>query len=179
VPTVPSRRLLVALASVLVVVAGCAAPTAPAPDDGTTDVSVSLSNDHDEPYRVTLSLVAGEYESVEVSYVDGTTRRVGATSPAEVPRSALDGAVGFVPVGPTVESAVYDLRPGTGVGDTVPDAPENVTLVYVVGRPTATDPADTLRSYGAVTCGSASDAFEFSLDVGPNGSLGVGSVCAG
>ena len=159
--------------AVLVVTAGCSAPPAAEP---TTDLSVSLSNEHDEPYRVTVAVVPDGFEAVEVTYANGTTRRVDATSLDSIPRSALDGAVGFAPVGPGVESRVYDLEPGTGVGDTFPTVPRNATVVDVVGRPTATDPTETLRSFGAANCGGSATV-EFSLRIDPDGSLSSSNAC--
>jgi hypothetical protein len=171
-PRTSTHRL--AAVGLLVVLAGCAA----APTAQTTDVSVTLSNDHDDPYRVTLSLVAGDYRSVVVTDADGSTRRVDAASVDDIPRSALDDAVGFAPAGPAVDSAVYDLPPGAAVGDTYADAPRDVTLVYAVGRPGAATPDETLRSYGSVTCGPGSGTLEFDLAVGADGALAVSTACS-
>jgi hypothetical protein len=165
------RSVLALVCTLLVVLAGCAAPTTENP---TSDVRLSLDNSDSVAYEVTVSVVPSTIESLRITTVDGTTRTYRNVSGlGSVPPEVLGNATGFTATGPDVETQSYVLDPQTGIGDTLRETPRNATVLYLVTQPDSDEPTHT---WGAVTCGN--NAFgEVEIRISDGGAISVSNSC--
>ena len=166
------RRL--AMLGLLVVLAGCgsAPPATEPPTDGT--LAVSLSNEHDRPYRVDLSVVPPDVEGLRVTYENGTTRQFQVGSMDDLPARALDDATGVEPLGVDAPARQYRLDPGSGTGETSDGVPREAAVVYFI-----LEPDGELRAAGLVTCGEGIYRTELSIGVDADGEIHSRVHCAG
>ncbi|SDM02947.1 hypothetical protein SAMN04487949_0566 [Halogranum gelatinilyticum] len=165
------RSLLVFSCALLVVLAGCAAPTT---DNPTSDVRLTIDNSDSVSYEVTVAVVPSTVETLRITGVDGTTRTFRNVSGlGSVPPEALGNATGFTATGPGVETQSYVLDPQTGIGDTLRETPRNTTVLYLVTQPNSDEPT---RTWGAVTCGN--NAFdEVEIRISDGGGIAVSNSC--
>lgn len=173
-----ARRLPLALALLLsLTLAGClsvggAPPTAvPGP---TQNVTLEVSNEATVTHQFTVSVVAGDFEGIEVTYRNGSLREFpDADALADVPNEALDGAVLLRPMAADAVVRVHRLTPGSGVASTVGAVPRNATVLYAVSIPSK---RDSLRGVGVVTCGDA-EALHLVVRVNAEGAVEVHTTC--
>ncbi|MFB6164309.1 MAG: hypothetical protein ABEJ31_04045 [Haloarculaceae archaeon] len=167
---IPHRSAVVpALLACLLLVAGCTAPDAAAPPTG--NVSVTVHNDADRAYDVSLLLVTGSLDGVDVTYRNGTERTVAVAAPAALPRGALDGATNVTVRSGAVERHDYRLPPGSGRGATYEVPDRNATVVY-----TLAPAGGPVRAWGTTTC-SASPTLELAITIGSDGANHVATTC--
>jgi hypothetical protein len=171
----PDRRLAAVALLLVVPLAGCG--LAP-PTDGGTTVAVSVANEAETLRVVTVSVVPGGFDAVTVTYADGSERTVDASSLDGVPADALDGAVGVRAAGEGVQTARYDLPPGTGRGQTFDGPRGNVTVLYSVAAPDRAA-SETLRSAGVGTCGPNTANVTVDITVHPGDNVDLATTCAG
>ena len=167
------HRLLAPLAlAVLLALAGCNAPTE---DPTGTNVSVTVTNQAETRYDVRITLATEPYRSVEITYENGSTRRVDATSLDEIPPGRFDTATDFTIDAAYVQTRRYTLTPGSGSGATYTDLPPNVTVVHFL-RPRG---SDTIGTIGISQCGGSPGLTELSIDILPNRTYSVANACRG
>ncbi|MFB6141706.1 MAG: hypothetical protein ABEJ30_00005 [Halorientalis sp.] len=162
-----SRAAAVCLAGLLAL-AGCAAPSG----SPTSDVSVSVTNRADTTYEVRTAVVSDGFAALDVTYRNGTTRRVLASRMSDVPSAALVNAANVSVVGAEAARAER-LAPGEGLATLYEDVPGNVSVLYVAWPPGA----DRIRTYGALSC-AAGQHVEASVTLYP-GNDDASVVCRG
>ncbi|WP_424017952.1 hypothetical protein ACOZ4N_19080 [Halorientalis pallida] len=160
-------RLALALA---VLVAGCSAPVE-RPVDG-TDVSVSVTNENATSQEVRIAVVAGDFDAVELTYRNGSTRRLAVSNVAAIPPAALVGVVDFRVSGTDVQHTAYRLAPGSGrgAGYTV-DGPATVVYAYWPRG------GERVTDYGAFGCGPFDTELDARIVVGTTGSDSASVTC--
>jgi len=168
-------RLLHALVALLVVLAGCSGlPGGGTPTPAGQDLSVTVSNEHDEPYVVRLTAVPAEVAGIEVTYENGSTRRFEVASFDALPRTALRNATAVATTGPAGLSREFAVGPGEGVGTTLEGAPANATVVFFV---LLEDGRETVRGTGVVRCAPDAETTELVVRIRPDGSLHSSVAC--
>ncbi|RXK51814.1 hypothetical protein [Halorientalis pallida] len=152
-----------------VLVAGCSAPVE-RPTDG-TNVSVSVTNENATTQEVRIAVVAGDFDAVELTYRNGSTRRLTVPNVSAIPSGALADVSDFRILGPDVQHTAYRLAPGSGrsASYTV-DGPATVVYTYWPRG------AERVTDYGAVGCerGATLDA---RIVVGASGSDSATVTC--
>lgn len=170
-------RTLHATVALLVVVAGCGAlPGDGAPDAPQRTVSVDISNEHSERYRVTVSALPPEIEGLEVTYENGSTRRFAVSSFDALPRDGLRNATAVTTTDSRALTREFTVRPTEGIGATLDDAPANATVVYFVRQ----EPGrQVVRGAGVVRCGAGTETTHLAVRIRSDGSLHSSVTCSG
>jgi hypothetical protein len=168
-----SRRVIVI--ALLVVLAGCSGLTdRPTPQSPERELSVSVSNDHDDPYRIRVTVVPPTVDGLEVTYENGSTRLFDVSSVDALPQGATRNATAISPTDGDGQSWAATVQPGTGLGTTIERIPANATVVYFV-VPTRTSPQ--VRGAGVVRCSADTESTHLSLQIRPDGSLHSAVLC--
>jgi hypothetical protein len=168
------RRLLAPLAlALLLALAGCNVST----EDGRTgeNVSVTVTNQAETRYDVRVTLATEPFDAVEITYQNGSTRRLDVTSLDGVPPGRFDDATDFTVEAGFVQTRRYTLTPGSGTGATYTDVPPNTTVVHFL-RPRG---ADTIGTVGISKCGGSPGLTELTIDILPNRTYSVTNACRG
>jgi hypothetical protein len=169
---VVGRVLVVA---VLVALAGCAGVSGPGtPTDTGQDVVVTLSNEHTERYRVSVTAVPPAVEGLTVTYENGTTRTFAVTSVEALPRGGLDDATAIATTGGEERSRAFTLGPGEGFGTRIEGVSADATVVYFV---TPTAGQQRVRGVGSVRCPGATTT-DLTVAVSADGSVRTAVVCS-
>lgn len=162
--------------ALLLLVAGCSTPAADGGDGRTgQSVTVSLSNQHDEPYAVRIALASGDLAGDRVTYENGTNRRFDVQNVSALPPAIRANATVLEPLGEDLSAKRFVLEPSTGLVTTFEDVPEGARLVYVVSR---TGENASLRNVGVSRCAAEGARLDFSLEVGPTGSTVASTTCS-
>lgn len=161
--------------ALLVVLVGCpSAGEDGSPSPSPHDVSVTVTNDHDARYVVTVRAIPDGVDGLVVTYENGSARRFDVRSLDALPRSALRNASDVAAAGSTTPSEEVVVGPDEGVETTLTGVPANASVVYVVR---SRDGSPVLRGSGVVRCSPGSDTTELALAIRSDGSLHVGVVC--
>jgi len=162
------------LASVLVsALAGCSVPVSD--DRATTDVSVSVTNRADTAHEVRTAVVPDGFEAVDVTYRNGSTRRLLVSETSEIRPATLRNATNFSVVGSDVSNRAFRLGSDSERSTVYEDVPGNVSVVYAawpVG-------ADRISNYGALSCSASADTLEASLTLYPEDNADSTVICRG
>jgi hypothetical protein len=158
----------------LAALAGCAAPAA---EDGDTgrNVSVTVTNNADTAYDVRVVLATEPFDGVEITYRNGSTRRLAVDRIDRIPPARLERATDIAVEADPVRTRRYTLTGGTGTGATYTDVPDDTTVVYFLRARDGTGNA----SVGTVHCGGGSRLTELTVDINPDGSFSVTNACSG
>jgi len=168
-------RVLHGVVALLVVLAGCSGlPGSGTPTPTGQELSVTVSNEHDERYVVRLTAVPAGVAGIEVTYENGSTRRFEVASVDALPRTALRNATAVDSTGPAGRSREFAVGPDEGVGTTLEGVPANATVVYLV---LLEDGRETLRGAGVVRCGPDAESTELVVRIRPDGSLQSSVTC--
>ena len=158
---------------VLAALAGCAAPAA---EDGETrNVSVTVANDADTAYDVRITLATEPFDGVEITYRNGSTRRLAVERIDRIPPARLERATDVTVEADPVQTRRYTLTAGSGTGATYADVPDDTTVVYFLRARTS----DANASVGTVHCGGGSRLTELTIDISPDRSFSVTNACSG
>ena len=170
-----SRSLQAVALALLLLVAGCTAPVADGGDGRPgQSVTVSLSNQHDQRYAVRIVVASGDLEGVRVTYENGSSRTYAVPNVSALPSAARVNATDLGLLGEDLRSERFVLAPNSGLGTTFEDVPADSRLVYVV---TDAGGNGALRSVGVSRCAADGARMDFSLEIGPDGSLDVATIC--
>jgi len=161
--------VLVALAAL----AGCAAPAAE--DDETRNVSVTVTNDADTAFDVRITLATEPFDGVEVTYRNGSTRRLAVDRIDRIPPERLERATDVTVDADPAQTRRYTLTAGSGTGATYTDVPDDTTVVYFLRARSGNSNA----SVGTVHCGTGSRLTEATIDISPDRSFSVTNACSG
>ncbi|WP_336001998.1 hypothetical protein [Halorientalis halophila] len=169
-----SRRPLACalLFALALLAAGC---TAPAEDPATgTNVSVSVTNEHASAQEVRIAVVTGEYDGIDLTYRNGSTRRVVGSNVSAIPPAALANVTDFAVRGDDVQRRSYRLTPGSGTGATYGvDGPATVVYAYWPRG------GERVTDYGQLGCGQSNAVLDARLVIGANGSDSATVTCRG
>lgn len=145
---------IAAILTLFVVTAGCSlqgAPT-PTPDDGRTNVTVSVENTGTGPYTAEVALIPSRLTQVNVAYADGVSQPVTNLSSVRGVYAFAWRNVTDVRLPPGVEarsSSRFQLTPG-GRGETRLFAPVSEATLLIVVRQT-----DRVAAWATVYCGES------------------------
>lgn len=168
-----THHLLVAF---LVVLAGCAGYSGGGtPTAAEHSLSVSVSNEHDATYEVSVTAVPAQVEEVEVAYENGSTARYEVASFDALPPTALRNATAVDATGTEEPSRTFTVGPSEGFGITIEGVPANATVVYFVAP---TDGPSRIRGAGVVNCSAGAENTELALRIRPDGSLHASLTCS-
>jgi hypothetical protein len=164
-------RALAPLAlALLLALAGCNVPET-SPDEDV--VSVSLTNEADRTHDVWITIAAEPFEAVEITYRNGSTRRVPVESLDQLDAGRFDGATNLTILADRVQRQRFALEPDTGIGKTYTDVPADPTVVYF----SRVRGDDAVRNVGVATCGAGPGVTDLRLTVRPDGSYSVETTC--
>jgi hypothetical protein len=163
-------RLAAAALAFCLLAAGCAG--APAAEEGGA-LSVSLANEDDVAYTVTVSVVPPDVDGVTVTYENRTERRFDVGSAAALPEGTLRNATAVAADGEGARVETYRLDPESGIGGTY-DVPRGSTVVDVVQQGTG---PGSVRGVGVGRCAVSVDVTALSVTVRADGSLHTGIEC--
>jgi ABC-type Fe3+-hydroxamate transport system substrate-binding protein len=157
----------------LLLAAGCA--TAPTTSDPGGELSVSVANEDDVAYTVTVSVVPPDADGATVTYEDGTQRRVAldGDSPEVFARGTLVNATAVAADGEGARVESYRVGPDEGIGATY-EVPRGSTVVHVVQRGAG---AGSTRGVGVGGCDAGTDVTDLAVTVRSDGSLYTGLAC--
>lgn len=158
----------------LVALAGCTLPPTDQPEPALQTVTVSVTNDHDESYRLAVTVIPPTVDGVQVSYENGSTRTFDVRSIQELPRTALRNATDLTPLGVEAQNRTVDLDPGHGMGIAFEDVPANATVAYFVSQDNG---VNQVRSVGLTTCGEAAVHTELAILMSETGELHASTHC--
>jgi hypothetical protein len=138
----------------------------------TTNVSVSVTNENATSQEVRIAVVAGDFDAVELTYRNGSTRRLAVSNVSAIPSAALVEVSDLVVLGPDLQRQSYRLAPGTGRGAShTVDGPATVVYAYWPQG------ADRVTDYGAFGCGGSSADLDARIVVGATGSDSATVTC--
>jgi len=151
----------------LVLLAGC---TAPQPDEpsapASTDVSVTLSNEHTATYTIAVHAIPPDADGIELIFENGSTHLF--DGPVEdLSRESLQN-VTSLSVDGSQHSEEVTLAPNRGVGLTLASVPPGSAVVYFVRSPAG------LRATlgpGVAQCAPDSTGADLSVTIVADGSL--------
>jgi hypothetical protein len=169
----PTLRYALLALAVAVVLAGCSVPIVD--DRPTTDVSVSVTNRADTTHEVRTAVVPDGFEAVDVTYRNGSTRRLLVTGTSEIRPAALRNATNLSVVGATVQNRVFRLGPDSGRSTVYEDISANVSVVYAawpVG-------ADRISNYGTLSCSYRATYLDASVTLYVDGNTDTAVDCGG
>ncbi len=169
-------RTLHATVALLVVLAGCAAlPGDGSPDTPQHTVSITVSNDHNESYRVRVSTIPPDVEGLEVTYENGSTHRFDVSSFDALPRNGLRNATAIATTDSRELTREFTVGPAEGIGATLEGVPANATVVYFVLLDSGQHP---VRSAGVVRCTSDTETTDLEIVIRADGSLHSSVTCS-
>lgn len=169
----PTLRHILLAVTLAIALAGRSVPIVD--DRPTTDVSVSVTNRADTTHAVRTAVVPDGFEAVDVTYRNGSTRRLLVTETSEIRPATLRNATNFSVVGANVQTHAFRLDPDSGRSTVYEDLPTNVSVVYAawpVG-------ADRIGDYGTLGCSSRTNNLDASVTLLPDGNTDTGVVCRG
>lgn len=165
-----SRVLGACVLAVAALVAGCGTVD---DDPEPVSVSVTVTNQAESPQEVRVAVVPGEFEAVDVTYDNGTTRRLLVTETAEIRAAALVDARNVTVVGDGVRRRAARFGPGEGASYLYGEAPANARVVYVVWPADA----DRVTTYGTLACDTTGTDLEASVTVRSDDDVSASVTC--
>ena len=160
----------------LIILAGCSAiPGSRTPLSPDHSVSITIANNHDEPYTVRVTPLPPEVDGLEVTYENGSTRRFDVSSFDALPRDSLRNATGIATTVSEERTEEFTVGPSEGIGTTLEDVPANATVVYFVLP--ASGP-ERVRGAGVARCTADTENTELAITIRPDGSLHSAVTCS-
>lgn len=123
-------------------------------------------------FALVLAVLAGDFDAVELTYRNGSTRRLAVSSVSAIPRNAFVGVSDVRVLWPAVQHAAYRLAPGSGRGPShTVDGPATVVYAYWPQG------AERVTDYGAFGCGQFDTDLDARIVAGTNGSDSASVTC--
>lgn len=166
-------RSFAVLAACLFLTAGCLGFAEQQTPEPTQDVEVSISNGHDRPYDVRVSVVPEGPTNVDLSYANGTTRRRPVSELTSVSPSQLGNITDARLVGQNVTSEEFRVSPTSGIGASLTIDPG--ASIWMIVRTTTGE--NRLRAWAQFSCRPETEVVNADLTIGPNGTIAVATTC--
>ena len=109
-----------------------------------------------------------------MAYANGSTRTYDVPNVSALPPPARANATDLEPLGEDLRSERFVLESNTGLGTTFESVPADSRLIYAVSDVGGNG---SLRSVGVSRCAAEGARLAFSLELAPDGSLDVATIC--